>query len=142
VGESGDMQSVEVRALGYLRSGLPAEAGPFTDDELLERFRPCAGRCAAYGLSSEEQILDFTAACCLLGERFDSDPENAWVAEVLNDPEAPPDERAALLLALAATIVEEKTIEDTTVEEIDLEDASLEEIILEETSVTEPGGGA
>src|ERR1700689_3926305 len=107
------MGGFEDRALGYLRSGLPAEAGPFTDDELLERFRSCADRCAAYGLNTEEQILDFTAASCLLGERFDSDPENQWVAEILNDPEASPDERAALLLALAATIVEEKTVEET-----------------------------
>jgi len=134
VGESGDMGSVEGRALSYLRSGLPAEAGPFTDDELLERFRSCAGRCAAYGLTTEEQILDFTAASCLLGERFDSDPENQWVAEVLNDPEASPDERAALLLALAATIVEEASVE--------MEEASLEETNPEQASVEETRGGA
>jgi hypothetical protein len=129
--ESDDNGNFESRALLYLRSGLPAEEGEiaapaFTDDELLEVLHSSMERCGKYGLTTEQQILNFTAASCLLGEEFDADPENEWVPDVLNDPVASPDERAALLLAIAATIVEEAADEVAAAEE-KLEKATAEE---------------
>jgi hypothetical protein len=144
MGESVAIGGFESRALLYLRSGLhlrsglPREAGTFTagaftDDELLGRLHSCVERCADYGLTTESQIFNFTAASCLLGEDFDADPENDWVADVLNDPEASPDERAALLLAIAATIFEDATTEDAAVEVAAAEDSAGEEATVKET---------
>lgn len=65
-------------------------------------------RCAAYGLTTEEQIAQFAQTSLLLGEHFDSDPENEWASEVLTDPETSPDERAAMLLAIAGILAEER----------------------------------
>ncbi len=78
------------------------------DTELRARAMVCAPRCAAYGLSQEEQILQFAAITLLLGEHFDSDPEQSWAREILTDSLLSPEERGALLLALAELLAEER----------------------------------
>ena len=67
-------------------------------------------RCARYGLRSDEQVRQFAEAAGLLGEEFDSDPEHEWAVEVLTDFDVSPDERAALLLAFASVIAEEREV--------------------------------
>ena len=79
-----------------------------SDEDLSERVHSCMDRCVSYGLTTEEQILQFAQTSLLLGEHFDSDPENEWVSEVLTDPETTPDERAAMLLAVAEMLIAEQ----------------------------------
>jgi hypothetical protein len=98
----------EERAVEYLRRELPTQTSGLSDEQLQERILSCAGRCSAYGLSSEEQLIYFVTTSYLLEEYFDSGPEYAWTAEVLQDPEMSADERAAMLVALAETLVEEQ----------------------------------
>ena len=98
----------EDRAVEYLRTELPAQTAGLSDGQLRERILSCAERCSAYGLSTEEQIVYFVATSYLLEEHFDSGPEYPWTVEVLQDPEMSADERAAMLVALAETLVEEQ----------------------------------
>lgn len=97
----------EERAVEYLRSQLPSQTAGLSDGQLRERISSCAGRCSAYGLSTEEQLIYFIATSFLLEEHFDTNPEYLWTVEVLQDPEMSADERAAMLVALAETLVEE-----------------------------------
>jgi hypothetical protein len=65
-------------------------------------------RCNNYGLNNTSQIAVFSHVADLLGEHFDVEPENDWAREVLRDPDLNSDRRAALLLALAELLAEER----------------------------------
>jgi hypothetical protein len=100
-----DMGEFVAFAVPYLRAQFPAVG---SSAELPQRVRTSVERALEYGFETEEQLLDFATASCLLGANFEVDPENQWAADVLNDEEASLDERAALLSAIASTLVEER----------------------------------
>jgi|ERR1051326_247932 hypothetical protein len=98
------------RAVQHLRAELPRQTADYSDRRLRRRVRSCIDRCAAYGLTTEQQIIHFTETTFLLGKWFDSDPEQRWTKETLRDPELSPDERAALLAAVAELLFEQKEV--------------------------------
>jgi len=102
----------EDRAVGHLRQELPTQTAPFSDGDLRQRVRSCVVRCRAYALTSERQIIRFVDTSYLIGEFFDSDPQQSWTRDVLQARDLSPDERSALLLTAAEGITEGRPVKE------------------------------
>lgn len=58
------------------------------------------------------QIIRFVDTSYLIGEFFDSDPEQSWTRDVLQARDLSPDERSALLLTAAEGITEGRPVKE------------------------------
>ncbi len=96
------------RLAARLRAEAPEQTAGYSDEALLERIETAVARCLDYDLATEDQILHFVRATLLLGEDFDAAPDGQWAAEILEDQEMSPDERAAMVAAAAEMLVEEQ----------------------------------
>jgi hypothetical protein len=96
--EDAAREDFEDRGVRHLRAFLPAEAAPYSDDQLRERVRACVARAKAYGLHSEQQVMSFVDATYLAGEHFDTSPGGERARLFLDAAGLDPDAKALLML--------------------------------------------
>lgn len=91
----------EDRVVRHLRTHLAEPTHEYSDDALRERIRVCQPRAAAYGLTSERQIVSFVDATFLIGEQFDSDPKHSDVSDILTSKDLDGNAKAGFLVGVA-----------------------------------------
>jgi hypothetical protein len=98
------LRRFEDRAVRHMRRHLPGPTERHTDGELRRRVGECIPRSTEYGLSSEQQVMCFVDTTFLLNDRFDSDSDYSWAAEILRSGKLSPAEKGRVLLYIAAHV--------------------------------------
>jgi hypothetical protein len=93
----------ETGAIRHLRQIFPTAVASQSDSQIRQRVRDCVPRAGRYGLTTEYQVLCFVDATYLLGESFDSNPDDARLGALLTDGILLPHDRANALLKIACT---------------------------------------
>jgi hypothetical protein len=96
------MSGFEERGVRHLRTHLPEQTAPFSDNDLRVRIQTGGARARTYGFLSERQIMSFVDTSFLIGPDFDHDRRYPWAQEILLNRALPPNRRAGTLLGNAA----------------------------------------
>jgi hypothetical protein len=101
-----NVRDFENRAIRHLRTELPEESKPYSDEELRARVQRAMARCRQYDLRTEYQIVCFVDAGMLLGEE-DFDTNRGWARFALAACNMSADRRAHATLEVALRIAHE-----------------------------------
>lgn len=106
----GAMERFEDVALASLRRSRPEQVRRLAADELRTRVRKALGRAAAYDLTTEFEVVKFVETSLLLGDRFDTDPQNLPVQMLLKDKNLEPLRKAEMLVEFAESIAASRAL--------------------------------
>lgn len=82
--EQQQVATIESSLQVLFREEFPERCSDITNEVLLKGIRSTADRCQAmYGIDEEDAVTKFVYLTWLLGEGFDSVPENAWIQDIL-----------------------------------------------------------
>ena len=75
----------ESRVLAHWKRCFPAECSSFKDEELVKLIQHGSQRGAVHGFKTERDRCKYLDLLLLFGRNFDTDPENEWAIQILND---------------------------------------------------------
>jgi hypothetical protein len=101
-----NIRDFENRTIRHLRTELPGESKPYSDEELRARVQRASARCRDYDLRTEYQIVCFVDAGMLLDEE-DFDTKRGWARFALTACTMSADRRAYATLEVALRLAHE-----------------------------------
>lgn len=94
------------RVLARLRRNFPERCAELGDDGLRELVRVGEARAHAHGFTEPSRVSQYLNLVVAFGPSFDTDPQTAWAADILADPELYLDEKLDALHAAALRAAE------------------------------------
>ncbi len=88
----------EARVTAHIQEFFPQQCEELGPKGTHEFIRYGIAKAASYEITDETEVCQYIDLMFGFGEDFDSDPEQAWAAQVLNSPQVPPLERMSTLL--------------------------------------------
>ncbi len=92
-----EVRKFEDRMLEHLRECFPEECEDMSEDELREMIRHGVDKAESYGIDAEDDVCGYIDVMAVFGPDFDTDPECAWAAAILNDESIDPEDRSDAL---------------------------------------------
>ena len=86
-----------VRAVAHLKRVLPEECAAMGEPAVRNSVDMAIRKAESYGIEEELDVLRYLNLMYALGFDFDTDPETAWAAEVLQDKDLDPGSKVELL---------------------------------------------
>jgi hypothetical protein len=93
-------------AILHLRQKFPKTTRFFPDNELSTLISEGIDKATGYNILESEEVLPFLEYLIVLGRNFDTDPENSWALEVLNDDDMVGADKISLLISVKPLLAE------------------------------------